>query len=105
MQQILFLIHMLVGIAIIALVLMQQGKGSGMGAGFGSGASGTVFGSQGSLPFLFKLTIGCGAIFFATSLGIAVLIAHAPQQGSAITLKNNSNLPLSTNLPLTPTNK
>jgi preprotein translocase subunit SecG len=103
MQQILFLIHMLIGIAIIALVLMQQGKGSGMGAGFGSGASGTVFGSQGSLPFLFKLTIGCGAIFFATSLGIAVLIAHSPKQSPAVNLENNSSLPLSTNLPLNST--
>lgn len=98
MQQLVLVIHILAGIAIIALVMMQQGKGSGMGAGFGSGASGTVFGSQGSLPFLFKITVVCGATFFATSLGMAVLIAHAKpkqQQNTPVfNLKNNSNLPL-----------
>ena len=76
MQQLLFIIHILVGLAIVALVLMQQGKGAGMGSGFGSGASGTVFGSQGNVSFLFKLTSICAALFFATSLGISVYISH-----------------------------
>ena len=97
MQQILLLIHILIGLAIIALVMMQQGKGSSMGAGFGSGASGTVFGSEGSLPFLFKLTVFCAAIFFATSLGISILASHSkPQQSSIMDLKapQTSSLPL-----------
>jgi preprotein translocase subunit SecG len=98
MQQIILLIHVIVAILIIVLVMMQQGKGSGMGAGFGSGSSGTVFGSQGSLPFLLKLTIFCATVFFATSLGLAVLVARSPRvaQPSVMNIKNSSNLPLST---------
>ncbi|MGA0832145.1 MAG: preprotein translocase subunit SecG, partial [Polynucleobacter sp.] len=35
-------------LAIIGLVLIQQGKGADMGAAFGSGSSGSVFGASGS---------------------------------------------------------
>ena len=34
-------------LALIALVLIQQGKGADVGAAFGSGSSNTVFGSSG----------------------------------------------------------
>ena len=101
MQQLLLIIHVLVGALIIALVMMQQGKGAGMGAGFGSGASGTVFGSQGHVPFLFKLTALFGAVFFATSLGMAIMVAH--QAGSKPSIlnvapkKTTSQFPLSLN--------
>ena len=40
-------IHILVGISVIGLVLIQHGKGADMGAAFGSGASGSLFGSSG----------------------------------------------------------
>ena len=60
-------------LATIALVLLQQGKGADAGASFGGGASQTVFGSIGAGGFLVKLTAGLGAIFFATSLSLAVV--------------------------------
>ena len=92
MQQLMLLIHVISALGIIVLVMMQQGKGSGMGAGFGSGASGTVFGSQGALPFLFKITAGFAVLFFATSLGLAVMAA-----------KNQQTKPVSFKLPATST--
>jgi preprotein translocase subunit SecG len=55
LQQFLVLIHVVISIALIALVLIQQGKGAELGATFGSAASQTVFGSQGSASFLLKL--------------------------------------------------
>ena len=55
LQQIVLIFHIVAAIALIAIVLVQQGKGAGMGASFGSGASQTVFGSQGSSSFLVKL--------------------------------------------------
>ena len=76
MQQIILLVHILVAIAVIALVLMQHGKGADAGAAFGSGASQTMFGSAGSLPFLVKVTAILAAIFFATSLGLGYLTAQ-----------------------------
>jgi preprotein translocase subunit SecG len=69
------ILHVLVSIALIALVLLQRGKGSEMGAAFGAGASGTVFGSQGSTPFMVKLVAGLAVIFFCTTLTLNYLVS------------------------------
>lgn len=74
MIQILLLIHMLVALAIIALVLLQQGKGASIGAAFGSGSSNTIFGSRGPASFLVKLTGTLAFLFFATSLSLGYII-------------------------------
>ena len=68
MTQILLAIHVMVAIALVGLILVQHGKGAEMGAGFGAGASATVFGSQGSVSFLLKITAALAAVFFATSI-------------------------------------
>jgi len=83
MYQLVLLVHVLVALVIIGLVLMQQGKGADMGSSFGSGASGTVFGSQGTGSFLFKLTAGSVFVFFVTSLLLSSMVAR---QQSASTL-------------------
>ncbi len=75
MYQIILMIHVLLAIAVIGLVLMQQGKGADIGAAFGSGASNTVFGSQGTGGFLFKLTGGLALMFFVTSVFLSYLVA------------------------------
>lgn len=72
----LLVVHIIVSIALIGLVLLQQGKGAEAGVAFGSGASQTLFGSQGSGNFLTRLTAICATIFFATSLSMAYLAAH-----------------------------
>jgi len=73
MYQVIIIFHILVGLGIIGLVLMQQGRGADAGAAFGSGASGTVFGAQGSASFLSHTTAVFALLFFSTSLGLAVL--------------------------------
>jgi preprotein translocase subunit SecG len=66
-------VHILVGIAVIGLVLIQHGKGADMGAAFGSGASGSLFGSSGSANFLSRTTGVLAATFFVTSLTLTYL--------------------------------
>ena len=73
METILLSVHVLVGASVIGLVLLQQGKGADAGASFGGGASQTVFGSAGSGGFLVKITAGLAALFFITSLALAVI--------------------------------
>jgi preprotein translocase subunit SecG len=63
--------YVLVAIAMIGLILLQQGKGAEMGASFGSGSSQTVFGAAGATSFLTKLTWGLALTFFALSLLLA----------------------------------
>ncbi len=73
MYQVIIIGHVLVGLAVIGLVLIQHGKGADAGAAFGSGSSGSVFGAQGSASFLSTTTGILAAVFFSTSLGLAVL--------------------------------
>ncbi len=71
MFSILLAIQILVSVAIITLVLLQQGKGADMGAAFGSGASGTVFGARGSGSFFTRATAILAMLFFINCLLIA----------------------------------
>ncbi len=78
-------VHVLLSIALIALILIQHGKGADAGAAFGSGASQTVFGAQGSASFLQRLTSWMAVLFFATSFTLAVFAKQradiAPDEG------------------------
>ena len=73
MYQTIIIIHVLVGLTVIGLILMQQGRGADAGAAFGSGSSGSVFGAKGTASFLSRTTAVFALIFFSTSLGLAVL--------------------------------
>ena len=77
METLIIVIHVIVALAIIGLVLLQQGKGADAGAAFGSGASQTVFGSGGSGNFLTRFTSIAAVVFFVTSLVLAI---YAKQQ-------------------------
>ena len=72
MQSIIVVIHIIVAVAIVGLVLLQQGKGADAGASFGSGSSQTVFGASGSGNFLTRATTIAATIFFVTSLSLAI---------------------------------
>jgi preprotein translocase subunit SecG len=71
MYDILLVIYLIVAIAVVGLVMIQQGKGAEAGASFGAGASGTVFGSGGSGNFLTRMTSICALLFFVISLALS----------------------------------
>jgi len=73
MYQVIIVVHVLLGLGVIGLILMQQGKGADAGAAFGSGSSGSVFGAQGAASFLSRTTAILATLFFTTSLTLAVL--------------------------------
>ena len=80
MEQFILIGHIVIAVAIIVFVLMQQGKGADAGASFGSGASQTVFGSAGSANFMSRTTAILATAFFITSLGLAI---YAKQKASS----------------------
>jgi preprotein translocase subunit SecG len=73
MEILVLVLHVLVGVSVIGLVLLQHGKGADMGAAFGSGSAGSLFGASGSANFLSRATAILAAIFFLTSLGLTYL--------------------------------
>lgn len=81
LETVVIVVHLVMAIALVGLVLIQQGKGAEAGASFGAGASGTVFGSQGSGSFFSRITAILAAVFFATSLGLAF---YAKQRSAGV---------------------
>ncbi len=78
------ILYVLVAIAIIAFVLLQQGSGAQAGSGFGGGASATVFGARGASNFLSKSTKWLAITFFVISMGMAMYASRqANRQGPA----------------------
>ena len=69
-------VHIIVCISLVLLVLLQHGKGADMGATFG-GSSQTVFGSDGPVPLLNKITTSAAIIFMVTSVILAYNSAHS----------------------------
>ncbi len=76
MYQAIIIVHVLLGLGVIGLILLQHGKGADAGAAFGSASSGSVFGAQGASSFLSRTTAILAALFFSTSLGLAVLSGY-----------------------------
>ncbi|MFA9439482.1 preprotein translocase subunit SecG [Uliginosibacterium sp. sgz301328] len=72
-------VHILVGVAVIVFVLLQHGKGADMGASFGGGSAGSLFGSSGSANFLSRTTAILATIFFITSLSLSYLSSGGPR--------------------------
>ena len=77
-------VQFLTALAIIVLVLLQQGKGADMGSSFGSGSAGSLFGASGAANFLSRTTKWCAVVFFATTVGLAYLshAGHSSSNGS-----------------------
>jgi preprotein translocase subunit SecG len=92
-------VHILVGLGVIGLVLLQHGKGADMGAAFGSGASGSLFGASGSANFLSRVTAVLATVFFITSLTLAYMASkRTVVEGSSVmdTVKTESSTPATT---------
>jgi preprotein translocase subunit SecG len=81
MEQIIVVFHVLAALAIIGLIMIQQGKGADMGASFGSGSSQTLFGSGGGGNALTKATSLLVVVFFATSFGLAIVAKNMSTAG------------------------
>ncbi|HZV54378.1 MAG TPA: preprotein translocase subunit SecG [Rhodocyclaceae bacterium] len=97
-------VHILVGLSVIGLVLIQHGKGADMGAAFGSGASGSLFGASGSANFLSRTTGMLAAVFFLTSLGLTYMASAKPKTSGSVmdAVKTEQVVPAPVEAPSTP---
>ncbi|MFA5958936.1 MAG: preprotein translocase subunit SecG [Tatlockia sp.] len=96
MYQLILMVHVLIALVLIGLVLIQHGKGADIGAAFGSGASNTVFGSQGTGSFLFKLTGGLALTFFVTSLLLSYMVNSQYQKAEQQSMPQPLSAPANT---------
>lgn len=75
MVTLLIVIHVIVCLFLIVIVLLQHGKGADIGATFG-GSSQTLFGTEGPLPLLNKITTFAAVVFMLTSVSLAYFSSH-----------------------------
>lgn len=75
MTTILIIIHVLVCLFLIVIVLLQHGKGADIGATFG-GSSQSLFGTEGPIPLLNKITTLAAIVFMVTSISLAYISAN-----------------------------
>lgn len=102
MEKLVLIIHSLAALAIIGLILLQQGKGAAAGASFGGGASQTVFGSEGSGNFFTRATWIIATVFFCTSFGLAIIAKNHSKvatQGMVAPAVQQQELPSASDIP------
>lgn len=76
MDNLLIILHVVVCLLLVGIVLLQHGKGADVGATFG-GSSQSLFGTEGPLPLLNKITTGVAVIFMLTSVTLAYFSSQA----------------------------
>jgi len=97
MTTLIIVLHTIVCLFLICIVLLQHGKGADIGASFG-GSSQSLFGTEGPMPLLNKITTLAAIVFMGTSITLAYLSTNkstgsvmsnvkveAPQQSPAQT--------------------
>ncbi|HIP39642.1 MAG TPA: preprotein translocase subunit SecG [Desulfocapsa sulfexigens] len=85
MTTILTVAHISVCLFLIIIVLLQHGKGADAGAAFGGGGSSqSLFGSEGPVPLLNKITTLSAVVFMVTSVSLAYL-SSTSSTGSVMT--------------------
>ncbi|MCF6290049.1 MAG: preprotein translocase subunit SecG [Desulfobacterales bacterium] len=101
METILIIIHVAVCVFLVAIVLLQQGKGADVGATFGGGGGESLFGSEGPVPLMNKITTAAAVIFMMTSISLAYLSANR-STGSVMSGFAPTAVPMSTQAPAQP---
>lgn len=87
LENLLLILHLVMAIALVALVLLQQGKGAQAGAAFGGGSGGSsqsLFGSRGSANFMSRTTAIVATVFFLTTLSLAYIYATRNSDRSVV---------------------
>ncbi len=69
------IVHVVICLFLVAIILLQHGKGADVGATFG-GSGQSLFGSEGPLPLMNKITTTAAILFMLTSVSLAYFSSH-----------------------------
>jgi preprotein translocase subunit SecG len=90
MQQVLIVIHLLIVVALIAVVLLQRSEGGALGMG---GGAGSFFTGRGQANALTRATAILAGLFFATSLALTILASYTHTNKSVFETPASTNAP------------
>ena len=83
MITLLTVVHVAICLFLIVIILLQHGKGADVGATFG-GSGQSVFGTEGPLPLMNKITTSVAILFMLTSVVLAYF-SSSKSTGSVMT--------------------
>ena len=89
MVTIILILHIILAVGIIGLVLLQRSEGGGLG--IGGSQSGGFMTARGTANALTKLTTFFGAMFFITSILLAILSGNTKSSSIVNEINNNPN--------------
>lgn len=84
MYGVLLALHLIICLALVAVVLVQSGKGGGLAGGAFGGTAQTVFGGRGATDFITRATMILGGMFFVTSLVLALLSSQSARRSRSL---------------------
>ena len=87
MVTIILILHIILAVGIIGLVLLQRSEGGGLG--IGGSQSGGFMTARGTANALTKLTTFFGAMFFITSILLAILSGNTKSSSIVNEINNN----------------
>lgn len=79
MTTVILVVHLMLALALVAVVLLQRSEGGALGIGGGGGGFLT---GRGTANLLTRTTAILAACFFATSIALTLLANHASNTGS-----------------------
>jgi len=84
MQTIILVIHVLIAIAMIAVVLIQKSEGGGLGTGASGGGMSGLMTGRSTATLLTRVTAGLFVAFVMTSITLSAFAAHRHAASSAL---------------------
>lgn len=82
MATVILVIHLMIAVALVGLVLMQQSEGGALGIGGGGGGGGSFMTGRGAGSALTRATAVLAAAFFVTSLALALIAKRDTNPGT-----------------------
>ena len=82
MATVVLVIHLMIAVALVAVVLLQRSEGGALGIG-GGGGGGFLTG-RGTANLLTRVTAGLAAAFFTTSVILSILAQRSTAPGSIL---------------------
>lgn len=73
MGTLLVVLHVIIGIFLIAVVMLQSGKAGSIADVFGGGGSMAAFGARGAATVLVRITTVAAILFLITSLALSLI--------------------------------
>lgn len=84
MESVLLVIHIVVCVAMVGSILLQQNSSDGLSGIGGGGGGNSLMTGRASSNFMTKLTSILATIFILNSLVLAVIASHAQRGGSPV---------------------